>query len=220
MQVSNISDLSDIIKEAEKVYTFRKLVEEDAEQLMVLMTDAFVHHNDAFLILDSIDSDMSSKAILQEYLLMIKENLSFGAFHGDKLVSACLSYDLQRKSDMNVDSGVESTEAQKEIANMLSSLLGQYGDTKSLPKNEICYLSHLATFSDYCKQHLALICSYLSVLETRKQGFQKMLTSCGHVATFKVFTKIFKEYEYVKIIEKLKDKPLFMKSVIATITPQ
>ncbi|CAD8193530.1 unnamed protein product [Paramecium octaurelia] len=220
MQVSNINDLSDIIKEAEKVYTFRKLEKQDAAPLMALMTDAFVHHNDAFVILESIDSDMSSEAILQEYVLMVQEGLSFGAFHGDKLVSACLSFDLQRKSDMNVDSGREPTQAMKEIGRMIKTLLDKYSDTKSLPKNEISYLSHLATYSDYCKQNLALICSYLSVLESRKQGFQKMLTGAGHVATFKVFTKIFKEYELVKNIEELREKPIFMKSLIATITPQ
>lgn len=38
---------------------------------------------------------------------MVEKNLSFGAFHGDKLVSACLSYDLSSKSDMHVDDGKE-----------------------------------------------------------------------------------------------------------------
>lgn len=46
---------------------------------------------------------------------MVQENLSFGAFHEDKLVSACLSYDMSIKSDMHVDDGTESSIAMKEI---------------------------------------------------------------------------------------------------------
>lgn len=66
MEATNINDLSELIKEKEKVYTFRMLEKKDAYELMVLMSDAFVYYNDAFKILESIDSDMNNDACLQE----------------------------------------------------------------------------------------------------------------------------------------------------------
>ncbi|CAD8187773.1 unnamed protein product [Paramecium pentaurelia] len=219
METTNINDLSELIKEKEKVYTFRMLEKKDAYELMVLMSDAFVYYNDAFKILESIDSDMNNDACLQEYVLMVEKNLSFGAFHGEKLVSACLSYDLSSKSDMHVDDGKEPSQAMKEIGKMIKTLLDVYSDTKSLPKNEISYLSHLATRADYCQQNLAIICSYLSAVESRKQGFKKMLTGAGHIGTFKAFTKIFKKYEKVTEIKEVREQPIFMVSLIAALAP-
>lgn len=49
------------------------------------------------------------------------------------------------------------------------------------------------------------MCSYLSVEESRKKGFKKMFTIAGHAATFKVFTKIFKEYEIVKEVKEIRE---------------
>lgn len=57
---------------------------------------------------------------------------------------------MSKKSDMNVDDGTESSPAMKEIGKMIRTVLGKYSDTKSLPKNQISYLSHLSTQADYC----------------------------------------------------------------------
>lgn len=50
MQVSNLNDFSDLIKEKEKIYSFRMLEKKDAHDIMVLMSDAHVYHNDSFKI--------------------------------------------------------------------------------------------------------------------------------------------------------------------------
>ncbi|CAD8078491.1 unnamed protein product [Paramecium sonneborni] len=216
MEICNINDLSGLIKEKEKVYTFRKLEKKDAQNILGLMTKSFLSDNEGFKILQATEQDLNTDQSLQLFSWMVQENLSFGAFHEDQLISACLSYDLSSNNDLHIE-GPEPSQVMMEITDMIIKLLDQYANTSNLGKKEIAYLSHLATKPDHFQQHLALSCAYLSVEECRKQGFKQLITGAGHVGTQKTISKIFKKFDKIKEINELKGQPTYMVSLIGQL---
>ncbi|CAD8144711.1 unnamed protein product [Paramecium pentaurelia] len=215
MEVSNINDLSELIKEKEKVYSFRKLEQKDAKKIQLLMTKSFAHENQGMKILQVTEEDLDTEFNLKLYDLMVQENLSFGVFFGDELVSACLTYDLSSNNDLHIE-GSEPSKVMLEIQELVEILLDKYADTKNLGKKEIAYLSHLATRADHFQQQLALSCAYLSAEECRKQGFKQMITEAAHIGTQKSFSKIFKNFEKFKEIKELKGQPVDIVSLIGS----
>ncbi|CAD8165424.1 unnamed protein product [Paramecium pentaurelia] len=219
MEISNINDLSELIKEKQKVYTFRKLELKDAKDIQLLMTKSLVSDNEGMKILQVTEEDLNTEFNLKQYQWIIQENLSFGAFNGNQLVSACLTYDLSSNNDLYYE-GPEPSEAMSEIQELVGFLLGEYSYTKSMEEKEIAYLSHLATKADHFKKHLALSCAYLSVEECRKLGFIQMICKASHIGTQKSISKIFKKFEKFKEINELKGQPVDIVSLIGTLSQQ
>ncbi|CAD8072285.1 unnamed protein product [Paramecium primaurelia] len=158
MEISNINDLSELIKEKQKVYTFRKLELKDAKDIQLLMAKSFVSDNEGMKILQVTEEDLNTEFNLKQYQWMIQENLSFGAFHGNQLVCACLTYDLSSNNDLYYE-GPEPSEAMSEIQELVGFLLGEYAYTKSMEDKEIAYLSHLATKADPFSSFMCLFVS-------------------------------------------------------------
>ncbi|CAD8096674.1 unnamed protein product [Paramecium sonneborni] len=219
MEISNINDLSNLIKEKEKVYTFRKLEQKDVKKIQQLMTKSFVYENQGFIILKVTEDDLNSELMFQFYDFMVQENLSYGAFHGDELVSACLTYDLSNNNNFNYQ-GPEPSKVMQEIQKFVDILLDKYADAKNIQKKEIAYLSHLATRADHFQQQLAVSCAYLSAEECRKLGFKQMITEAAHIGTQKSFSKIFKNFEKFKEIKELKGQPVDIVSLIGAFNTQ
>ncbi|CAK61162.1 unnamed protein product (macronuclear) [Paramecium tetraurelia] len=219
MNISNINDLSQLIQgKEEQHFTFRRLEHQDVPQIQSLMSYQFLNYNPAFKIVQITEQDIQSCFTQELFDSIIQEKLSFGAFKQDVLVSACLTYDLGFNDNQQDTLALKPTERMQEIINMNDLLLGKYADNREIKLNQMAYMSHLATKSDYFHQQLALCCCFLSAQECSKLGFQQMITVAEHVATQKTFEKIFKTIVVIKEITDFKNQPIVIRSFNCSIT--
>ncbi|CAD8073405.1 unnamed protein product [Paramecium sonneborni] len=214
MFAQNIIDLSNLVKDKGNVFTFRKLEKKDVFETQRMMIKAFLSENPVIKILQAKEEDIKILQAEEVFDRIIQENLSFGAFHGNTLVSACLTCDI--KTNMQAE-GVQITHVASEIIDTIDILLGQYISSRERDFKEVAYLNHLGTHSDYLKQQLAVSCAYLSIEECRKQGFKFLLTESWHQGTYKTFSKIFKHFEVIKQINEIKEQQVNLISLIAQL---
>ncbi|CAK80208.1 unnamed protein product (macronuclear) [Paramecium tetraurelia] len=211
---TNIQDLSTLLKEKETRYTFRKLERKDVYNAQRLMINAFLSHNPVIQLLQATEEDIKVLQSIDIFDRIIQENLSYGAFEGDNLVSACLTCDL--KTDMQ-DEGVQPTPVATEIIGIIDILLGKYVASKERDYKEVAYLNHLGTHSNYLRQSLAVVCAYLSIEECRRQGFKQLLTESWHQGTYSTFSKIFNNFEVIKEIHEIKQSEVKLISLVGQL---
>ncbi|CAD8069402.1 unnamed protein product [Paramecium primaurelia] len=214
MQRNNICDLSALVKEKEGLYTFRRLERKDVFNTQRLMINAFLSQNPVIQLLQATEQDIKVLQSIEIFDRIIAENLSFGAFQGENLVSACLTCDL--KTDMQ-EEGVQPTPVASEIIGIIDILLGKYVASKERDYKEVAYLNHLGTHSDYIRQSLAVVCSYLSIEECKKQGFKQLLTESWHQGTYSTFSKIFKNFDVIKEIHEIRESKVNLISLVGSL---
>ncbi|CAD8113600.1 unnamed protein product [Paramecium sonneborni] len=216
LQSSNINQLSLLVQEKEKVYTFRQLQSKDAPATQKLMNTTFLSHNPVMKLLSVTLEDIQILQSLTIFDQIIQEGLSYGAFFGDELISACLTCDIKT---CLLEKGIQPTVTAQLIIDIIDQLFHEFMKKQIVSQKKVAYLNHLGTYQDYLRQNLAVVCAYLSMKECEKLEYEQVFTDSWHQGTYGTFQKVFQQFQILKEINQLKEQPVHVKSLLAELKP-